>query len=423
MEWQQSCGGTAPLYGQPPCRFETRGEPHCHNNFHRHYSLLQLRTCNAAFFSEPEAVIAAPPAAAPYGGAIPIRRGLNVPSAQAPLALFADSGLRDVQVMLDRLAPTDATLLIAGETGTGKEMIARYIHAHSRRRGGPFLAVNCGALSDTLAEAELFGHEKGAFTGAVQAQPGWFEAASGGTLLLDEIGDLPLTLQVKLLRVLQEREVTRLGSRAAIPINVRVIGATNVDLHAAIAEKRFREDLYFRLNIATITLPPLRERKAALPALVQHFVTLYGDRLGRPNIRISAGALTRLSRHSWPGNIRELENVIHNAVLLTQGDLIESGHLQLIRAPAAADPAAPEAALRTLFEHAMQQDAPHLFRTVAQTLIQSALDLADGNQLRAAAYLGISRNILRTQLAHMGLIPARRRGAVKSLATAAPTNI
>jgi aliphatic sulfonates family ABC transporter substrate-binding protein len=316
--------------------------------------------------------------------------------------------------MLDRLAPTEATLLIIGETGTGKEMAARYVHARSQRRSGPFLAVNCGALSDTLAEAELFGHEKGAFTGAVRAERGWFEAASGGTLLLDEIGDLPLNLQVKLLRVLQEREVTRLGSRSATPIDVRVIAATNVDLHAAIAAKRFREDLYFRLNVATVILPPLRERCAGLPSLIQHFLKLYGDRLGRPNLRIGPEALVRLSRHLWPGNIRELENVIHNAVLLAKGEMIETADLRIA---AAADDAleapALERKLRLLFETYIQEKEPQLFHRVAQTLVQTAFDLADSNQVRAAQSLSISRNALRTQLAHLGVIQARRRGAVE----------
>jgi DNA-binding NtrC family response regulator len=342
--------------------------------------------------------------------AMPPRR-LNMPADRSPPAVFADPASLSIQIMLDRLAPTDATLLIIGETGTGKDMAARYIHAQSRRRSGPFLAVNCGALSESLAEAELFGHEKGAFTGAARAQRGWFEAASGGTLLLDEIGDLPLALQVKLLRVLQEREVTRLGSRTAIPIDVRVIAATNVDLRAAIAARRFREDLYFRLNVATVQLPPLRDRQGALPALVQHFVKLYADRLGRPNIRISGDALIRLACHSWPGNIRELENVIHNAVLLTQSEVIESTHLQLTPPhPQTAAPADPVAApLRIFFEKAMQDGAPNLLERVERALFESAFELAAGNQVRAAEYLGVTRNILRTQLSHMGVIPLRRR--------------
>jgi DNA-binding NtrC family response regulator len=319
--------------------------------------------------------------------------------------------MEEVRKRIERVSQSNATVLIRGESGTGKEVVARAIHVASARKDRPMLAVNCAALSESLLESELFGHEKGAFTGAARAQRGWFEAASGGTLLLDEIGDLPLALQVKLLRVLQEREVTRLGSRTAIPIDVRVIAATNVDLRAAIAARRFREDLYFRLNVATVHLPPLRDRQGALPALVQHFVKLYADRLGRPNIRISGDALIRLACHSWPGNIRELENVIHNAVLLTQSEVIESTHLQLTPPhPQTAAPADPVAApLRIFFEKAMQDGAPNLLERVERALFESAFELAAGNQVRAAEYLGVTRNILRTQLSHMGVIPLRRR--------------
>lgn len=346
----------------------------------------------------------------------PERLNLNIPHPDMAPAIFADPASQTVQEMLERLAPTDATLLIIGETGTGKEMAARYVHARSRRAAGPFLAVNCGALSDTLAEAELFGHEKGAFTGALRAERGWFEAASGGTLLLDEIGDLPLNLQVKLLRVLQERVVTRLGSRVSTPIDVRVIAATNVDLHAAIAEKRFREDLYFRLNVATVILPPLRERVAGLPILIQHFLRLYADRHGRPAIRISTDALKRLSAHHWPGNIRELENVIHNAVLLAQSEVIESNDLQIAASSAvhADDVNTMETMLRTLFEKAINDKEQKLFDRVAQALVQTAFDMAEQNQVRAAQYLDLSRNALRTQLSYLGVIPPRRRNGTVS---------
>ena len=371
-----------------------------------------------------EAAEADPRAASDERGAGPgTRARLNVPCEQPP-AVFSGRDAQTLLAMLDRLAPTDASLLIVGETGTGKEMAARYIHAQSRRRAGPFLAVNCGALSETLAEAELFGHEKGAFTGAVRAQRGWFEAACGGTLLLDEIGDLPLALQVKLLRVLQEREVTRLGSRAATKVDVRVIAATNVDLQAAIAQKRFREDLYFRLNVATITLPPLRERRDALPVLVEHFVKLYGDRLGRPKIRMGAGGLARLAAHPWPGNVRELENVIHNAVLLTQSEVIESGHLNLLPAPEIFVSAAPfEVSLPKLFEQAMQQGRKNLLVRTERLLVQAALDQAAGNQLRAAAFLGISRNKLRTRMVQMGLLRPRRRGPAAPKNDPTPTMV
>ena len=228
---------------------------------------------------------------------------LNPESPSTAPALI-DPASKAFQSLLDKLAPTEATVLIVGETGTGKEVVARYLHHHSARRQQPFLAVNCGALTESLAEAELFGHEKGAFTGAQQGQPGWFEAAEGGTLLLDEIGELSLPLQVKLLRVLQEREITRVGSRKAIKVNVRVIAATHVDLAQAIRERRFREDLYYRLNIAVVPLPPLRQRRQDIPLLAHHFLSLYARRLGRPTLRLAPESLARLMDYSWPGNIR-----------------------------------------------------------------------------------------------------------------------
>ncbi len=337
-------------------------------------------------------------------------RALGKASALAGPVLFPDAASAALQVALDRLAPTDATVLISGETGTGKEVAARYLHAQSRRRAGPFLAVNCGALSETLAEAELFGHEKGAFTGALQSQPGWFEAARGGTLLLDEIGDLPLPLQVKLLRVLQERVVTRLGSRLSVPVNVRIIAATNIDLRQAISDRKFREDLYFRLNVAHIALPPLRERAQAIPAMAEHFLQHYRSLLDRPAMSISAAALQTLLRHPWPGNIRELENTIHNAVLLTPGDVIESDDLELLaRTPALSQDAALEPALAAVFARALARKEENLFERVTAGIVQAALSTVDGNQVRAAAALGISRNSLRTQMANLGNIQPRRR--------------
>jgi aliphatic sulfonates family ABC transporter substrate-binding protein len=338
-------------------------------------------------------------------------RTLGKASALAGPVLFPDTASAALQVALDRLAPTDATVLISGETGTGKEVAARYLHAQSRRRAGPFLAVNCGALSESLAEAELFGHEKGAFTGALQAQPGWFEAARGGTLLLDEIGDLPLGLQVKLLRVLQERTVARLGSRLSVPVNVRIIAATNIDLQQAISERKFREDLYFRLNVAHIALPPLRERAQAIPAMAEHFLQHYSSLLDRPGMSISAAALETLQRHPWPGNIRELENTIHNAVLLTPGNVIGSADLELLTRtpPAVSQDTALEPSLAAVFARALARGEENLFERVSAGIVQAALSAVDGNQVRAAAALGISRNSLRTQLANLGNIQPRRR--------------
>ncbi|MEJ0046142.1 MAG: sigma 54-interacting transcriptional regulator [Rhodospirillales bacterium] len=353
----------------------------------------------------------------------------------ATLAIFADPASRAFEARLALLAPTDATVLIMGETGTGKEVAARALHARSLR-SGPFLAVNCGALSETLAEAELFGHEKGAFTGAVRAQPGWFEAAAGGTLLLDEIGELPLAMQVKLLRVLQEREVTRVGSRIARRLDVRIVAATNVDLDQAVAAGSFRRDLLFRLNVGAVRLRPLRERRQDIEPLAQHFLALYGARFGRAAQGFAADALDALQRHDWPGNVRELDNVVHRAVLLNAGPLIGAADISLGSETGCDGPAAPappfgqpsfgqppfgqppggpaargsvETALRQLAEGWMRDGEPDLLRRTMRVLVQTGFDAADGNQVKAAERLGVSRNTLRTQLGHLGVIPQRRR--------------
>ncbi|WP_288475127.1 aliphatic sulfonate ABC transporter substrate-binding protein [uncultured Pantoea sp.] len=318
-----------------------------------------------------------------------------------------DPASKAFQSVLDQLAPTDATVLIIGETGTGKEVMARYLHHHSARSDKPFLAVNCGALTESLAESELFGHEKGAFTGAQDRHRGWFEAAEGGTLLLDEVGELSLPLQIKLLRVLQEREITRVGSSRAIKVNVRVIAATNRDLAAAIRERRFREDLYYRLNVASVTLPPLRQRCEDIPVLAHHFLQLYARRLGRPQLRLSDEALATLMAYSWPGNIRELENTLHNAVLLSQSALVTEQQLRL--SPLAGQEMPPgEEALDQFLKQQMQQGETPLYPRMIAALVRNALELTQGNQLQAAALLGISRHTLRTHLGHLGIIRPRR---------------
>lgn len=311
------------------------------------------------------------------------------------------------QSVLDRLAPTDATVLIVGETGTGKEGVARYLHHHSPRRQQPFLAVNCGALTESLAESELFGHEKGAFTGAEERHQGWFEAAEGGTLLLDEIGELSLPLQVKLLRVLQEREVTRVGSRRPVKVDVRVIAATHVDLAQAIRERRFREDLYYRLNVAAVTLPPLRQRREDIPLLAEHFLTLYARRLGRPQLRLSEETLATLMAYPWPGNIRELENTLHNAVLLSKEPLIVPDQLRL-SAVNHQRLVAGDDALDDFMRQQLQSNDGQSWHRITGALVRNAFELSQGNQLQAATLLGISRNTLRTQLGHLGLIKPRR---------------
>ncbi|XXU19221.1 sigma-54 dependent transcriptional regulator [Sorangium sp. So ce861] len=327
------------------------------------------------------------------------------------------------QALLDRIrqiAPSDATLLVTGETGTGKEIVARHIHALSHRRGRPFVAVNCGAWSESLVESELFGHEKGAFTGATTSKAGWFEAADGGTLFLDEIGDLSLPLQVKLLRVLQEREVVRLGSRQPIPIDVRLIAATNVNLEEAVIARKFREDLFYRLNVATLSLPPLRERPGDILPLARFFLELYAQRLGSAPAALSAEATARLLEHPWPGNIRELENAMHHALLVCRGHEVTPADLRLTAlqpkagtSPPPSDRAGAEAvsqvrptpqatslegALLALFE----QNLPNLHEQIEETIIRTAYRYCDRNQLQTARLLGISRNIVRARLAQFG---------------------
>lgn len=334
--------------------------------------------------------------------------------------VLIDPASRAFQSLLDKLAPTDATVLIVGETGTGKEVVARYLHHHSPRRHQPFLAVNCGALTESLAEAELFGHEKGAFTGAVQGHPGWFEAAEGGTLLLDEIGELSLPLQVKLLRVLQEREITRVGSRRAINVNVRVIAATHVDLALAIRERRFREDLYYRLNIAIVALPPLRQRQQDIPLLANHFLSMYARRLGRPARRLAPEALVRLTEYPWPGNIRELENTLHNAVLLSREEEIGPAQLRLTPLGSPAPAAAASSELETFIQHQLDKPEEDLWQKVTGALVRGAMAHCQDNQSQAAAMLGISRHSLRTQLANLGVIKSRRQPTPLRQTSSAP---
>ncbi len=259
-------------------------------------------------------------------------------SVRATVLVFNDPRSRELLERIERLAPSEANALVIGETGTGKELVARHIHALSGRNGGPFVAVNCGAFAESLVESELFGHEKGAFTGALQSKAGWFEAANGGTLFLDEIGDLPPSIQVKLLRVLQEREVVRLGSRRPIPIDVRLVAATNVDLADAVVAGHFREDLFYRLHVATIQLPPLRERRGDILPLAEYFIVEHCRRLGYTSASLSPEAERKLLGHSWAGNIRELENAIHHALLVCRNRLIQPADLHLIDMRARQEP-------------------------------------------------------------------------------------
>jgi len=228
---------------------------------------------------------------------------------------------------LERIAPLELTVLITGETGTGKEMIARRLHALSPRADKPFVALNCGGLPEGLLESLLFGHEKGAFTGAIKRTAGYFEKAHKGTILLDEIGDMPLPLQVKLLRVLQEKNFQRVGGEGTIPVDCRVIASTHRDLRRMVTERTFREDLYYRLNVLHLNLPPLRDRREDIPSLARYFIRQISGRLGRPVTALAPEALDRLKAHRWPGNIRELENCLERAIALSSGDRLEAGDL------------------------------------------------------------------------------------------------
>lgn len=315
--------------------------------------------------------------------------------------------MREIFQTVERVAPTRATVLLAGESGVGKDMIARAIHQHSPRRTHPFVKINCTAIPENLMESELFGYEKGAFTGANASKPGKFEQADQGTVFLDEIGDVPGNIQVKLLRVLQDREFERLGSNATRQIDVRVIAATNADLRAALEQGRFREDLYYRLNVVPISIPPLRERKEDIPFLAMHFVSKLSKDLGSVAKEISPAAIDRLLDHSWPGNVRELENTIERSLVLAAGEVLQPSDIRLEaprNQPAAAAPQAPLLPPGETLEH------------WEQMMIREALHRANGNKSQAARLLGLTRNALRYRLSQMGL----ESGATEEGETPAP---
>jgi DNA-binding NtrC family response regulator len=326
--------------------------------------------------------------------------------------VFADPVSCKLFALLERTSRSDAPVLIQGETGTGKELVARHIHLLSGRTG-PFLAVNCGAITESLAESELFGHESGAFTGAVGRREGWFEAANNGTLFLDEIGDLPLRLQVKLLRVLQEREVVRLGARRAIPVNVRFVTATNIDLNAAVSAGHFRLDLFYRLNIVQMQLPALRERPGDIVPLASHFLNEYSRRLKLPLPYLGEEAIEALQRHPWVGNIRELENVIHYALLVASDQEIRPEHLKLNNGaeprtedstPAHEPPRSPFEDIATSLRKLVDAGQQDIFNSIERAIIVEAFRHGGENQVRVASQLGISRSVLRTLLKRHGLI-------------------
>ncbi len=314
--------------------------------------------------------------------------------------IFRDARTAATLRLADQIAASDASVLISGESGTGKEVLARYIHRKSRRASQPMVSVNCAAIPENLLESELFGHEKGAFTGAVARRVGKFEEANGGTLLLDEISEMDLRLQAKLLRAIQEREIDRVGGTTPIKVDIRILATTNRDLEAEVRAGRFREDLFFRLNVVPLTMPPLRERRDDIEPLAEHFVKKYAEANGVPARLLSAAAVEKLRSHSWRGNVRELENAMHRAVLLAQGDAIGPEAIQLSSGLTAAETGARPTA--TAAPPAGSTAASGLVgRTVADVerdLILDTLTHCLGNRTHAANILGISIRTLRNKL-------------------------
>ena len=309
-----------------------------------------------------------------------------------PEIVARSAKMQEVLARVERVAQTSSTVLIGGESGVGKDLIARLIHQRSRRSSGPFIKINSTAIPENLLESELFGYEKGAFTGASSSKPGKFELADGGTLFLDEIGDVPPPIQVKLLRVLEEREFERLGGTRTLKVDVRLVAATNRDLRAALEEGTFREDLFYRLNVVPIDIPPLREHKEDIPELAEHFLKKYAQEFSKPALGIAPAALKTLMAFHWPGNIREMENILERATALATGTTLEAADIQLDPA-ATKDPAASDGFLPPGKSLEQWEDE----------MIREAMRRAGGNKSQAARLLGLSRNALRYRLTRLGV--------------------
>lgn len=326
--------------------------------------------------------------------------------------IATDPVMKQVVAMADKIAPSEATVLITGESGTGKEVMSQYIHRKSKRANGNFIAVNCAAIPESLLESELFGHEKGAFTGAVGRRLGKFEEANGGTLLLDEVSEMHPMLQAKLLRAIQEREITRIGSNDAVKVDVRIIATSNRNLEESVSKGEFREDLYFRLNVVNIRLPALRERKADLPPLAQFFTDKYSEQNGLPLKKLSAAAASKIQNHHWRGNIRELENTMHRAVLVSMQDEIEADAIHTGNMassgpttaptkapdPAGVSSASTSAAPEIKNEGAVENLVGRTIADVERQMILNTLDHCLGNRTHAANILGISIRTLRNKI-------------------------
>ena len=304
--------------------------------------------------------------------------------------------MQEIFAAIERVGPTRATVLLAGESGVGKDLIARAIHFHSPRRDRPLVKINCTAIPENLMESELFGYEKGAFTGANLTKPGKFEQADTGTVFLDEIGDVPAAIQVKLLRILQEREFERLGSNVTRHIDVRVVAATNQDLRAALEQGTFREDLYYRLNVVPLNIPPLRERKVDIPFLANHFLRKLAPDTGGRVESITGAAMEKLISYHWPGNVRELENVIERGLVMCTGTELDVADIKLESAPG------PGGASRGQSDSHFVPEGMSLDQ-YEQEIIREALRRADGNKSQAARLLGLTRNALRYRLTQMGM--------------------
>ena len=318
--------------------------------------------------------------------------------------LFRDAAMARVVQFADQIAPSDASVLITGESGTGKEVMAKYLHSRSRRAGHPFISINCAAIPEQLLESELFGHEKGAFTGAVARRIGKFEEANGGTLLLDEISEMDIRLQAKLLRAIQERLIDRVGGTKPVPVDIRILATSNRNLAEAVRDGRFREDLWFRLNVVNLKLPALRDRPADVAALAEHFVEKYSKANGLPRRALSPEALSGLLRAPWPGNVRELENTLHRAVLLATGDIIGpeaismpdgTGLFELTDSQPANGSAAQFAQTAARVSQSL---VGQTVADVERDLILDTLDHVLGNRTHAATILGISSRTLRNKL-------------------------
>jgi two-component system nitrogen regulation response regulator GlnG len=356
--------------------------------------------------------------------AVAISRAMSVPAVVAPDAAVDDradaivgrcAGMQEVYKAVGRVAAQDVTVLITGATGTGKELVARALYQHGRRAAGPFLALNCAAIPETLLESELFGHEKGAFTGADRRRIGKFEQCSGGTLFLDEVADMTALTQAKLLRLLQEQRFERLGGNETIQTDVRVLAATNRDLGAEVAHGRFRRDLYYRLGVFTVHLPPLRERGDDLTLLVQHYLRRYGRELGKEVKAVAPEAMELLRRYPWPGNVRELQSMLKQALLLATGPVLLPDFLPpaLHPHPAEATPvvvpdgAAADPGLEHFIDERIRAGSEGLYaealRRLERSLLAQVLRHTGGNQLQAARILGITRGSLRAKLRDLGI--------------------